>query len=83
MSAPATPEETNRKIIAAQGEAILHQLEGLLMRTYNVYDVAKAIPHPYDALGGMGSDLLHDLKAFAFTVKKHVEQVNAALEGTS
>lgn len=77
---PDTPRETKLKVIAATAEGILHDLDGLLMGAYNIYDVAKAIPHPYDALGGMGSHFLHDFRGTASKIATYIELVKRELE---
>lgn len=79
MTTPAEVHEHQLKVLAAAEEGILHDLDGLLMGAYNLYDVGRAIPHPYDALGGMANGYLHDLKGTAYKIKRYINLVTAEL----
>jgi hypothetical protein len=68
-----TAEEVEQKALDATADKILRDLEGFLQSAYSIYDVAKAIPHPYDAIGDMGQRFLHDFRGFAFTLETYVE----------
>lgn len=59
----------------AQTERLNRQLDGFLSSALVIYDVMKAVPHPYDAVAGMANTWAHDFVGFAQAQQK----VNAAL----
>jgi hypothetical protein len=72
-------EAARLKVIARTGEALVRDLDSFLMAAYNIYDVGRAIPHPYDAISGMGSKFLHDFRGFASTMASYVKLVENEL----
>lgn len=75
-----TVNETTREVIEVRGEKILHDLDGMLMGAYNIYDVGRVLPHPYNAVGDLGSSYLHDFRAFAFSLEQYIKMVRAEYE---
>lgn len=71
--------ETDRKVIEAQNADLLRKMEGFMLGAHTLYDIAKAIPHPYNALGDYANNFLHDFRGFAFQLQKHMEHVESAL----
>lgn len=69
--------ETEQKLLAAEAETIMHSVDGLLQQAFNIYDIGKALPHPYDAIGSYGSHFLHDYRNFAFRLKRFTDRVVA------
>lgn len=55
-----TIEQTAAKIDAATRAQIIRDLDGLLFGLHVLYDIGKALPHPYDAIGDQANRLLHD-----------------------
>jgi hypothetical protein len=55
------------------------ELDSFLMSALTIYDVMKAVPHPYNAVATMSCSWAHDFANFAFRVKSVLirEQVRA------
>lgn len=63
---------TQRAIIERTAESILKDLDKFMLYAYNIYDVGRALPHPYNAVGEMGNKFLHDFSGFAGDVQTYI-----------
>jgi Arc/MetJ-type ribon-helix-helix transcriptional regulator len=56
--------------VAAQIEA---DCENIMSRLFTLYDIGKALPHPYDAIGDEARQLLHDFPSMSSRIRAYVK----------
>lgn len=54
-------------------EVIEKDLDVIMHGIHNLYDISKALPHPYDAYNDQTNMLLHDFAKVAFKVKRFID----------
>lgn len=70
----AVADDIAAKVRKATVEDVARDYEGFLLQVHTLYDIAKAVPHPYDALSDYAKKLLHDGTAWGFKLKKILEK---------
>ena len=52
---------------------ILADMDGLAFRLMMLWDIGRALPHPYDAFGREASSIVHDFNGLFSNVSTYVE----------
>jgi hypothetical protein len=55
-----------------RSEQIERQLDGIMAGIHTLYDISRALPHPYDAYNDQTNRLLHDFAGVAFGIKSYI-----------
>lgn len=53
-------------------DALQRRINGHILRLYTLYDVAKVLPHPYDAFKEQANGLLHDFNGLASSINSYL-----------
>lgn len=59
-------------------EQLSRELDAFMTSALSIYDVAKVLPHPYNAVADMSNRWAHDFVGFAFSLRKRLDQMERA-----
>lgn len=61
-------------------EQLHKDLDMFLGSALTIYDVMKAVPHPYNAVASLSNQWAHDFVGFAFKTKRLMEEQEAEIK---
>ena len=53
-------------------ERILKDMDELTLRLMSLWDIGRALPHPYDAFGSEASHLVHDFNGLLNAISSYI-----------
>jgi hypothetical protein len=65
--------------MTTESEKLSTELDAFMTSALSIHDVAKVLPHPYNAVSDMASKWAHDFVSFALSLQKRVERMEANL----
>ncbi len=63
--------------LADVAEQITKDCDAIMSRLFVLYDIGKALPHPYNAIGDEASSLLHDFPSMSSRIRAYVKATEA------
>lgn len=62
-------------------ERVLKQMDGLAFALMQLWDIGRALPHPYDAFGLHAKNMVHDFNALFGNLSTYIELKGDTPEG--